>query len=233
MGGFKLRGQQFGVKGTLVKGVMHRYPLGMNRIALFIGILVSWSSFSAEEPIGKFRNTYYYMVFESDFPREAKTSAIRTLDGAVLARVTKKFYDALWVEGSARLRDGRTVNWAGVVDGEKRYHVTRFPWGRGTGNCPLVPFRTIAADPTQIPAGAVVRIAETVGMKLPDGSRSDGIWRAEDTGSAILHDRIDIYIGKKSYAHFLSEAGISHLQALTISLVNQPLPDSCVYKNPE
>lgn len=205
----------------------------MRWIALVLGFLAGAPAFAIDEPIGKFRNTYYYMVFEADYPKEPRTSAIRALDGSVLVKVSKKFYDAIWLEGSGRLSDGRTINWAGVVDGEKRYHVTKFAWGRGTGNCALAPFRTIAADPSQIPSGALVKIDETVGMKLPDGTRSDGIWRAEDTGSAILHDRIDLFIGKKGYAHLLDEAKVGHLQALTITLVRQPYPDSCVFKNPE
>lgn len=196
-------------------------------------LVTSVQAFAADDPIGTFRNTYYYMVFEADFPREAKTAEILTMDGKRIAMVTPKFLAALAMEGSGTLRDGRIVNWAGRVDEKSRYHVTKLKWGRGTGSCALVPFKTIAADPTQIPAGAVVKIDETVGMKLPDGTRSDGIWRAEDTGSAILHDRIDLFIGKRGYARFLAEAGIPNMKALTVSLVAHPLPDSCVFKNPQ
>ncbi len=186
-----------------------------------------------DEPIGHFRNTHYYVVFEADYPKEVKDSAVLTMEGDVLAMVTAKLFKDLRMEGSAILLDGRVVNWAGRVDGESRYHITRHAWGRGTGNCALNPFHTIAADPAQIPAGAVVKILETVGMKLPDGTIHDGVWRAEDTGSAILHDRIDLFIGKKGYSSYLRAHGIDHLQPLTITLVNQPLPDSCVFKYPQ
>ena len=191
------------------------------------------SAHALEEPIGKFRNTYYYLIFEADYPDEPRDASIVMMDGSVLAKVSARFLKDLKMEGSAKLRDGRTVNWAGRVDGESRFGLTKSPWGRGTGNCPLSPFRSIAADPTQIPSGAVVKIEETVGMKLPDGTLSDGIWRAEDTGSAILHDRIDIFVGRKKDAHLLEEAGIPNMKALTISLLSHPLPDSCVFKNPE
>jgi 3D (Asp-Asp-Asp) domain-containing protein len=211
----------------------------MNRkesVSLAMLVLFALGSFSAraaDDPLGKFRNTYYYMIFESDYPKGKRDTEILTMDGTVLAKVTAAFMKDLMIEGSAKLRDGRTVNWAGRVDGKSRYHITKLPWGRGTGACALSPFRTIAADPTQIPSGAVVKIAETVGMKLPDGTVSDGVWRAEDTGSAILHDRIDLFIGRRSDAHLLEEAGIPNMKALTISLVAHPLPDSCVFKNPE
>jgi len=201
--------------------------------AVFAFFLTCAGAQAFDEPTGKFRNTYYYMVFEGDYPKGARSAEILTMDGKVLANVTTKFFNALTIEGSGTLLDGRVVNWAGRIDGKSRYHFTKLKWGRGTGNCALSPFHTIAADPTQIPSGAVVKIAETVGMRLPDGTRSDGIWRAEDTGSAILHDRIDLFIGKRSDAHFLSEAGIPNMQALTVSLLSQPLPDSCVFQNPE
>ena len=191
------------------------------------------SAHAFDEPIGKFRNTYYYTPFESDYPVEAKTAAVLAMDGSTLAMVSPRFLKDLAMEGSAHLLDGRIVNWAGRIGKESRYHITKLPWGRGTGACALEPFRTIAADPTQIPSGAVVRIEETVGMRLPNGTRSDGIWRAEDTGSAILHDRIDIFIGRRKDAHLLEDAGIPNMMALTITLISQPLPDSCVFKNPE
>lgn len=186
-----------------------------------------------EEPIGNFRNTHYYVVFEGDYPMDVKDSSILTRGGTLIAKVTAKFLKDLRMEGSAVLLDGRVVNWAGRVNGEARFQITKHAWGRGTGNCPLVPFHTIAADPAQIAAGAVVKIAETVGMKLPDGSIHDGIWRAEDAGSAIRHDRVDLFIGKKGYSAFLNAHRIGHMQPLTITQLAQPLPDSCVFQKPE
>ncbi len=214
-------------------------------MALFFSALLFWSasSFAAvgslapeardDYPLGEFRNTYYYMVFESEYPNEPRTQSIRTMSGRELAKVSPRFERDLLMEGSGKLRDGRVVNWAGRVDGKSRFHITRFAWGRGSGNCALKPFRTLAADPAQIAAGAVVRVEETVGMRLPDGTIHDGLWRAEDTGSAILHDRIDLYIGKKGYSTYLAAHGIRHLQPLTVSLVEAPGPDSCVHQSPE
>jgi len=203
--------------------------LGLLLLSLVSG---SVSADAATDPIGAFRNTFYYMVFEKEYPREEKTESILTMDGKLIAKVTKKFYKDLLMEGSGKLRDGRVVNWAGLVEQKSRFHITKLVWGRGTGACALKPFRTIAADPAQIPAGAVVSIKETIGMLLPDGTKHNGIWRAEDTGSAILHDRVDLYIGKKSYKDYLVKGGITHMEALTVTLLENPLPDSCVYKDP-
>lgn len=195
-------------------------------------LLALSASANVTDPLGAFRNTYYYMVFEKDYPQAERTESILTMDGTLISKVTKQYYKDLLMEGSGKLLDGRVVNWAGLVEEKSRFHITKLGWGRGTGSCALKPFRTIAADPTQIPAGAVVKIKETIGMILPDGSKHDGVWRAEDTGSAILHDRVDLYIGKKSYSSYLVDAGIGHMEALTVTLLENPLPDSCVYKDP-
>lgn len=186
-----------------------------------------------DDPIGKFRNTYYYLIFEAQYPKDPKTAAVLDEDGKTVAMVSAKFYKDLLMEGSGKLADGRVLNWSAKIDGVSRFRVTKHPWGRGVGDCALKPLRTIAVDPTQIPQGAVVKIAETVGMPMPDGKKHDGIWRVEDVGSAILHDRIDIFVGKKEYAKYLTKAGIEHMEALTITLLEQPLPDSCVYKTPK
>jgi 3D (Asp-Asp-Asp) domain-containing protein len=207
------------------------FRLGM--IGLVVSSFLGASQGARAAPIGEFRNTYYYLIFESEYPDEPKSESLLTTDGRLITKVTKRFYKDLVMEGSGKLRDGRIANWAAKVDGTSRFHVTRHLWGRGVGNCPLVPLRTIAADPTQIPQGAVVKIDETVGMRLPDGTIHNGVWRAEDVGSAILRDRIDLFVGKKQYAKALSEHGITHLQPLTIHLLELPAADACVYQVPE
>jgi 3D (Asp-Asp-Asp) domain-containing protein len=61
--------------------------------------------------------------------------------------------------------------------------------------CRVVAMRTVAVDKTVIPRHTILFIKETVGMKMPDGSRHDGYWYASDTGGAIKGDRIDLYTG--------------------------------------
>ena len=62
--------------------------------------------------------------------------------------------------------------------------------------CKVVAMRTVAVDKTLIPRRSVLFIKETVGMKMPDGSRHDGYWYASDTGGAIKGQRIDLYTGQ-------------------------------------
>jgi 3D (Asp-Asp-Asp) domain-containing protein len=172
------------------------------------------------------RNTHYYTLFEDDYSG-AKTQPVLAKNGSLIARVTPKYFSHLVIEGSGKLSDGRVINWAGVVDGIARFYVTPSPWGIGTRSCKLEPFRSVAVDRKVIPLGTLIYIDETKGMVLPDGSIHDGYWRAEDTGGAILRDRVDIFIGRKRWNSALSRHGIGHLQALTVRIVQLPDAENC------
>ena len=136
------------------------------------------------------------------------------------------------MEGSGKLNDGRVLNYHSKIDGIRRFHVTEHSWGRGTGNCPLRPFKTIAVDPSFLPMGSVVYIDETVGMKLPDGRLHNGVWYAQDTGGAIQKDRIDFFVGRRQDGRLLAQAGIGHLEALTIRKIAPPPAENCADQSP-
>lgn len=190
------------------------------------------SSMAADhEPIlGRFYNSHYYVASEADYARHRTDNVIRDMEGRVLAHVSTAFKRAVSVEGSGKLRDGRMINYADKVGGEVRFFVTPNPWGNGAGTCPLVPFRTVAVDPKRIPLGALVRIDETAGMVLPDGSVHDGLWRAEDIGEVIRGDRIDLFVGERAHGAALDRHQIFYLRAVTVRLVAPPPEDSCVKK---
>lgn len=179
-----------------------------------------------------FRNTYYYVALESVYAGLPKDAKLRKMDDTVIAEVSHQFKAALAIEGTGRLIDGRIVNYGGVKDHETRYVLTRANWGFGVGTCELKPFRTIAVDPRTIPLGAVVRIEETVGMVLPDGTVHDGLWRAEDIGGAIKGQRIDLFVGDGDRGDILTRHGIDNLQPLSVTVVTPPSDDSCVNQEP-
>jgi 3D (Asp-Asp-Asp) domain-containing protein len=187
---------------------------------------LAYSEYEDAPVIGKFRDTYYYSVRESDFAA-GTDAALLDLQGGTLALVSAAYKKAIDIEGTGRLRDGRVLNFAARVDGTIRYHVTTHPFGHGAGDCALIPFHTIAVDPRKIPLGSVVRIDETVGMELPDGTRHDGTWRAEDIGSAIQEDRIDLFVGEGDQGATLDHAHIGNLQPLTVRLLQGPPANSC------
>jgi 3D (Asp-Asp-Asp) domain-containing protein len=86
---------------------------------------------------------------------------------------------------------------------------------RGVGNldslgCKVVAMRTVAVDKDLIPKGSVLFIKETVGLKMPDGTRHDGYWYASDTGGAIKGKRIDLFTG-------FSASSMNPLRALNLA----------------
>ena len=89
---------------------------------------------------------------------------------------------------------------------------------RGVGNldslgCRVVAMRTVAVDKDLIPKGSVLFIKETVGLKMPDGSRHDGYWYASDTGGAIKGRRIDLFTG-------FSAASMNPFRALNLATLS-------------
>jgi 3D (Asp-Asp-Asp) domain-containing protein len=182
---------------------------------------------------GSYRNTYYYVVLESLYAGQRKTERVISMDGTLLAMVSPRFKAAMDIEGTGRLEDGRVLNYVGRRDGEIRYAFVRAPFGRGVGSCQLVPFHTVAVDPDRIPLGSVVKIEETVGMVLPDGTKHDGIWRAEDIGGAIREARIDLFVGDGNRGDVLEAHGIRNLMPLTVTVVSGPGEKSCVYEQAE
>ena len=198
---------------------------------LLLGLALSACSASAEsEIIGTFRNTYYYIAFEDDYLNEVPKIPLYTMNDQVLAVVRRSFYNALKIEGTGKLHDGRIVNFAGIKKGTVRYHVTPHEFGDGVGSCGIIPFHSIAVDPTQIPLGSLVMIDETVDMILPDGTFHNGLWRAEDVGSAIKGDHIDLFTGSRHDARVLQAHGITHMQRLTVRMVEPPTDSSCVHQ---
>lgn len=177
----------------------------------------------------RLRNTWYYLVPESEFAGQPKTDVLTNRAGEVLARVSPAYRKAIDIEGSGVLDDGRVLNFAAVMGGVIRYRVTQNPHGDGVGTCPLVAFESVAIDPTVVPLGSTIQIAETVGMVLPDGRRHDGIWKAVDVGGAIKKDRIDLFVGHgKASGQVLERHGITLLKPLTIEIMEEIERDPCV-----
>lgn len=104
-------------------------------------------------------------------------------------------------------------------------------YGLGVKNYKLVPYRTIAVDPTQIAYGSVIYIplARGVKIKLPTGEEvvHDGYFFAGDTGSAIKGTHIDVFTGIQSgnpFVSFLKSKPQETFQAFVITdsaLINQ------------
>ena len=150
------------------------------------------------ELLGEFAPTFYRTLDESagEWPEEERSEELRTSDGQLIARVTPTFKERLDIEGSARLRDGRVVNFDEKTDDHWTYEVAEdTPFGLDARGRSLVPYRTLAVDPSVVPLGTVVYVPALEGVRLPGGETHDGLCIAQDTGQGIEGRRVDIFVG--------------------------------------
>ena len=122
-----------------------------------------------------------------------------TSDGYFFGRVPERYACSLKLEGSGLMRDDRVVNYTGACKFGygtcfEQLDVIDFPFGRGAGLRPLIPFKSVAVDPRVVPLGEPLYIPEFDGMVLPDGSIHDGCVRADDTGGGIKGRKLDFFV---------------------------------------
>ena len=157
---------------------------------------------------GEFEITYYYKSVETDFSGSDDTT-LYDASCQPIAQVPASFSDSACIEGSARLEDGRVVNYATTCScgrpcptgGTICYEVvdsSRFPWGKGNRNNPLVPLRSLAVDTDIISNGELIYIEDFDGLAIPEvdglgGFTHDGCFRADDVGGAINGQHFDVF----------------------------------------
>jgi 3D (Asp-Asp-Asp) domain-containing protein len=158
---------------------------------------------------------FYWLSFESEYdgpgpiertkPGSKKKISpssfveIYTPEGFFFGRISELFASRMKLEGTGLLDDGRLVNYAGPCAwgyGTCFEEIDRreYPFGRGAGTRPLVPFKSVAVDPRVVPIGEPLYIPEFDGMVLPDGSIHDGCVRADDTGGGIKKRKMDFFV---------------------------------------
>jgi 3D (Asp-Asp-Asp) domain-containing protein len=157
---------------------------------------------------------FYWLALEGDYDEAVSVNVPRggacalpakrwtelyTADGYFFGRVPERYACSLKLEGSGLMRDGRVVNYTGPCKFGygtcfEQLDVTDFPFGRGAGLRPLIPFKSVAVDPRVIPLGEPLYIPEFDGMILPDGSIHDGCVRADDTGGGIKGRKMDFFV---------------------------------------
>jgi 3D (Asp-Asp-Asp) domain-containing protein len=157
---------------------------------------------------------FYWLTRETDYDDAAPDSIPRrgacalpanrwvelyTNDGYFFSRVPERYACSLKLEGSGLMRDDRVVNYTGTCKFGygtcfEQLDITDFPFGRGAGLRPLIPFKSVAVDPRVVPLGEPLYIPEFDGMVLPDGSIHDGCVRADDTGGGIKGRKLDFFV---------------------------------------
>ncbi len=161
---------------------------------------------STARRLGSFQFTYYWVAEQS----RRETGPSRTLRNKKcrpIATVPRSFAKRLQMEGSGRLLDGRLVNVAGHCQcGTICYAVMSdsAPWGVGSRNNPLAPFRSVAVDTKWVSRGQPLYIPELDGKVMPGqspwgGFVHDGCVVAADVGGNIAGRQIDFFTGNKSH----------------------------------
>lgn len=157
--------------------------------------------------LGTFQLTYYWIASEASYTG-TKDTRIYTSSCQAIADVPRKFFDALKLEGTGKLADGRMVNYAGSCNCARSpcFEVlgADAPWGKGVQSRSLEPFRSIAVDKSRIPYGDWVYVEALDGVEMPGDAPwgnfvHDGCLRADDTGSAIVGKHIDFFVAFKSH----------------------------------
>ena len=182
--------------------------------------------------LGEFIITYYWVALESEAPGEPDTHVYD--DGCnQLAFVSNAFFARMRLEGTARLRDGRLLNYDGAcacptspcfVELDER-----FPWGTGAMRRALVPLRSVAVDRDIITIGTRLYVEELDGLAMPAVGDAaafvhDGCVSADDTGGAIGGMQIDFFAGLRQ--HYLDIIGRYPGDSVTLHRAGEVCPDA-------
>lgn len=175
------------------------------------------------ESLGSFELTYYWVAYEGDHGGGAATDLFDP-DCAVLATVSSDFADAIALEGTGRLIDGRLLNVAGACDCDSSPCFIEadadHPWGYGVQDRALVPFRSLAVDRDVIEYGTGLYLPALDGRTMPGEApwgdfRHDGCAVAADTGGAIVGMHIDFFVGiRDAYLELDGELGLSETEVV-------------------
>jgi 3D (Asp-Asp-Asp) domain-containing protein len=156
--------------------------------------------FKMSTTTGNYKLTFYWITRECD-SRGSKCQTIKVYipdtGQEIPVEVSKDFKRHLDREGTGILDDGRVIN-VYLTNSKSRYiDVSQtFPTGMGCRNNPLTPFISIAVstDNKELKFGDRIYIPEAQGAPLPDGTKHDGLFSVDDTGTGIAPDQIDIFV---------------------------------------
>ncbi len=170
--------------------------------------------------LGSFELTYYWVAYEGDFGGPADSDLVDP-DCDLLATVSSGFADAIALEGTGRLVDGRLLNVAGGCDCGSPCYLEAdadHPWGYGVQDRALVPFRSVAVDRDVIEYGTGLYLPALDGLAMPGEApwgdfTHDGCAVAADTGGGIVGMHVDFFVGiRDAYLVLDGELGLSETE---------------------
>lgn len=160
--------------------------------------------------LGTFRNTYYDFPGEPDF--DGASVALKNASCKTIKAVPRSFYEAVCVQGSGTLTNGRTVSFAKrdcpcaeicPRTGQRicfdELDAKSFPWGRGATGRAITPLLTVAVDSGIVPLDTPIYVPEYDGVPR-DERRSavhDGCFIAQDRGVRVQGQHLDIFTGQR------------------------------------
>jgi 3D (Asp-Asp-Asp) domain-containing protein len=180
--------------------------------------------------LGAYKLTYYYVAEESMYSGDDDTG-LYDLQCNLLAMVPAAFERAVAIEGTGKLTDGRVFNYSGSCSCPTSpcYHFVDedHPWGSGSGNRPLVPFRSVAVDRNVLVIGRKYWVKELEGVRMPGeaplgGWVHDGCVSADDTGGGIDGEHIDFFAALRGY--YLTLAGQIRRDSITLHEAGEKCP---------
>lgn len=157
--------------------------------------------------IGDFQLTFYWVAYEGDHP-DGPATDLYADDCSVLASVPADFADAIALEGTGRLLDGRMLNVSGGCGCARSPCFVELdaehPWGVGVANRPLAPFRSVAIDRAVLDIGTHYYVEELDGLTMPGDAPwgafvHDGCVLADDVGGGIDGMHIDFFVGLREH----------------------------------
>lgn len=162
--------------------------------------------------LGRFKITYYWAVDETEYP-EAKSQKLYAADGSLLGWFSTAFVRAFKTEAAAVLRDGRRVSY--LKRANRAQVVDKF---LGYGGYRLNDLKSVAVDPRVIPVGAKLYIPQAENI-VADGVTLNGIFYANDIGSAVKGKHIDIFVGKRQNMAAFVSAGMSSSSSVDVYIL--------------
>ena len=165
---------------------------------ILIIVLIFITACTNNQITGRFINqefeiTTYYTPKESDFTKWS-TSNIPDLDSSKACKISNKgFYEEVKCQGSGISKDNKICKYDQITNvrdtSQCKPLTSKFSRGiTATGTNPTA-HRTIAVDPNVIPYNS------TIYIEFENNTEWSGCYIAEDTGSMIKGDHIDIYTG--------------------------------------
>jgi 3D (Asp-Asp-Asp) domain-containing protein len=170
--------------------------------------------------LGSFDLGYYWATTEAEFSGVLDTNLYDS-SCALIATVSAGFTASLKSIGTGVLSDGRVLAYDGscACPTSPCYLVcdAAHPWGYGVQGKALVPFRSIAVDPTQISYGTSVYAPALDGVTVPGappwgGFVHDGCLHADDNGGTSATKTVSLFAALKAdYQTLSAKLGVTSI----------------------